>query len=253
MSTRHIATQRRTFLLAGAAAATEMRGEGAIPESFPSHPPALAREMVGVSHGNLARVRELLGIRPALANASWEWGFGDWETALGAASHVGRREIAELLIENGAAPTLFSAAMLGQLAVVKAMIAARPGVERTLGPHSISLLAHARAGGEQAAEVARYLEALGTAGGLGVEAISEEELEKLTGEYGYGRGANERIAISKKGKQLMFTRSGGEQRPIHHVGGRAFRPAGASGVRVKFEEAALTVRDGDLTLQATRR
>ena len=57
----------------------------------------------------------------------------------------GNRPIAELLLENGAEPTLFSAAMLGQLDVVKAMIAAQPGVQRTRGPHSISLLAHARA------------------------------------------------------------------------------------------------------------
>ena len=41
----------------------------------------------------------------ALACATLDWGFGDWETALGAASHVGRPEIAEYLIANGAEPT----------------------------------------------------------------------------------------------------------------------------------------------------
>lgn len=240
--------------MAGAAAVREVKAEPAIHESFPQHPLALAREMVGVAHRDLARVRELLAQRPTLANATVDWGFGDWETALGAASHVGRREIAELLIEHGAAPTLFSAAMLGQLDVVKAMIAARPGVEKTLGPHSIGLLAHARAGGEQAAEVFRYLEGLGTAGGIGVEAISEEELEKLTGEYVFGSGANERIAISRKAKQLTFTRSGANGQMIHHVGGKAFRPPGARMVRIQFEEGAkLTVRDGDLTVVAVRR
>src|SRR3954451_11330466 len=67
----------------------------AVPETFPSQPPALVREMVSVSHGNIKRVRELVEARPALAKAAWDWGFNDWESALGAASHVGNREIAE--------------------------------------------------------------------------------------------------------------------------------------------------------------
>ena len=112
--------------------------------------------MVAVSHGNVARVRELLSNRPAMANATWDWGYGDWETSLGAASHVGNREIAALLLAAGARPTIFSAAMLGQLDVVKAFITAAPGVERTRGPHGITLLAHAKAGG--AADVVRYLD-----------------------------------------------------------------------------------------------
>ena len=37
------------------------------------------------------RVKELVGRQPALAKATWDWGFGDWETSLGAASHVGHR------------------------------------------------------------------------------------------------------------------------------------------------------------------
>jgi hypothetical protein len=249
-------SNRRTFLLTGAAAAAAAktgRADTAIPESFPRHPALLAREIVGAAHTNLEKVKELLGIRPALANAAWEWGFGDWETALGAASHMGRRDIAEVLLASGAAPTLFSAAMMGQLDVVKAMIAARPGVEKTLGPHSISLLAHARAGGEQAAEVYRYLDGLGTAGGPGVDAISEEELEKLTGEYSFGSGASERLVVSRKGKQLTLARPGGDGRMIHHVGGKAFRPPGASAVRIQFEEGALMVRDGTLMVRASRR
>ena len=113
---------RRTFLWTGAAAATgswlasSLRAEeppAGVPDAFPSHPPDLVREMVGVSHGKVARVRELLGQHPSLAKAGWDWGFGDWETALGAASHVGNREIAELLLAHGARPDLFTAAMLG--------------------------------------------------------------------------------------------------------------------------------------------
>ena len=115
-------TRRNWIWLASASVAV------AADESYPRQPAALAREMVGASHVNVKRVKELLAQRPALVNASWDWGFGDWETALGAASHVGNKEIAELLLAGGAAPTMFSAAMLGQTAVLKAMIAARPGV-----------------------------------------------------------------------------------------------------------------------------
>src|SRR5947209_11223051 len=121
-----------------------------LPDTFPSHPHELAREMVLVSHFNLKRVQELVAARPALARAAWDWGFGDWESALGAASHMGNRAIAEYLIAQGARPSIFSAAMLGQLEVVKAFVAAQPAVVRIRGPHSISLLAHARKGGEAA-------------------------------------------------------------------------------------------------------
>src|SRR5258708_4629938 len=120
----------------------------AVPEVFPRHSPEMVREMVTVAHGNVKRVKELVDARPALAKAAVDWGFGDWEDALGAASHVGNREIAEYLIANGARPTLFSAAMLGQLDTVRAFLAAQPGAQKIAGPHSISLLPRAKAGGQ---------------------------------------------------------------------------------------------------------
>ena len=122
---------------------------------YPSQEPELVQEMVVVSHGNVARVKELVARQPTLAKAAWDWGFGDWEDAVGAASHVGNREIAELLLASGARPTMFSAAMLGQLDVVKAFVAASPGAQRIRGPHGITLLSHAKAGGAAAAEVVR--------------------------------------------------------------------------------------------------
>ena len=74
---------------------------------MPSQDPAVVKEMVGVSHADLKRVRELVEKQPALANASVDWGFGDWENALGAASHMGRRDIAEVLLANGAVRRCF--------------------------------------------------------------------------------------------------------------------------------------------------
>src|SRR5262245_47027 len=117
-----MSVSRRSFLgttplLVVAGGGTSWRAQElpSLASNFPSHDSALVRDFVGASHGNVARVKELLQGRPALAKSAWDWGYGDWETALGAASHVGNREIAELLIATGAPVTIFSAAMLGQL------------------------------------------------------------------------------------------------------------------------------------------
>src|SRR6185503_18929276 len=99
------------------------------------------------SHGRFERVKALVGASPALARATWDWGFGDWETALGAASHVGNREIAQYLVSMGARPDLFYHAMMGHLDVIKAAVAAQPGIQTIRGPHGITLLMHAQAGG----------------------------------------------------------------------------------------------------------
>jgi hypothetical protein len=77
--------------------------------------PTLVHDFVGVAHGDLDRTRELIGQEPALVNAAWDWGGGDWETGLGAATHVGRRDIALFLLGHGARMDIFAAAMLGHL------------------------------------------------------------------------------------------------------------------------------------------
>ena len=113
--------------------------------------------MVANSHGDIDYVRGALADDPTLANAAWDWGDGDWETALGAAGHMGRRDIAELLLAHGARLDVFVAAMLGELAVVEAMLAAHPELRDAKGPHGIPLLSHAEAGGEQARAVVELL------------------------------------------------------------------------------------------------
>jgi hypothetical protein len=125
-------------------------------------PPALkselVQEFVSNAHSNLDRVKEMLTQEPALVNACWDWGGGDWETGLGAAAHMGRRDIAEHLLANGARFDLFAATMLGQLDLVKAILTAQPHLRHTPGAHGIPLLQHAQAGGAQ--NVIEYLEAL---------------------------------------------------------------------------------------------
>jgi hypothetical protein len=125
-------------------------------------PPAIDRnlveEMVRKAHGDLERVKQLVAEQPALVNACWDWGGGDFESALGAAAHVGRRDIATFLLEKGARLDLFAAAMLGKLEIVKAVLAAFPDAIKIPGAHGIPLIAHAKAGGAEARAVYEYLQ-----------------------------------------------------------------------------------------------
>jgi hypothetical protein len=120
--------------------------------------PELVQEFVSKAHGDLDAVRELLEREPALLNAAWDWGGGDWETGLGAAAHMGRRDIALVLLERGARMDIFAAAMLGEVETVRAMLAAHPALRDAPGPHGIPLLAHAQAGGKEASGVVELLE-----------------------------------------------------------------------------------------------
>ena len=230
-----------------------------VPDEFPTQAPALAREMVGVSHGNLARVKELLAIHPTLANATWDWGFGDWESALGAASHVGNTEIAQALLAHGARPSIFSAAMLGQLAVVKAFVEASPGVQGTPGPHGITLLAHAKAGGDAAKPVRDYLSAVGGADPApkNVE-LSPELVTRYSGVYAFGARESDRVEMTFEKGGMRFKRFGTSQRNLVFLGDHAFHPVGAPAVRIRFSvegeapASRLTVFDPELVLSARR-
>jgi hypothetical protein len=129
-------------------------------EPKPALEAKLVQEFVGNAHGDLNRVQELFAQEPALINATWDWGGGDFETALGAASHMGRNDIANFLLDHGARLDIFAAAMLGSLEIVKAALTAYPDALKTPGPHGIPLIAHAQAGGDDAKAVLEYLQSL---------------------------------------------------------------------------------------------
>ena len=129
-------------------------------EKKPALEITLVQDFVGKSHADLDGVKELLTDEPALVNSAWDWGGGDWETGLGAAAHMGRRDIATYLLENGARLDLFAAAMLGNLDIVKATLEAYPEAISAPGPHGIPLIAHAQAGGNEALQVYEYLKSL---------------------------------------------------------------------------------------------
>ena len=258
-------TRRDIFVCAAALAGSSSAIHGRTPEpqvvspAFPSHEPTLAREMVGVSHGNAARVRELLDAHPALAKAAWDWGYGDWETALGAASHMGNREIAELLLAHGAAPTIFSAAMLGQLEAVQALVASRPSITRTRGPHGITLMAHARAGGESAQPVVAFLASRGDADiPYPNEPLNEQDIKALVGTYAFGSQESEALNVTSAAAGLSIARVGAVERRMFHLGGRVFHPAGAEAVRITLSGQPercdeIRVDDGPISVVAKRR
>ena len=234
------------------------------PDVFPGQDPALVREAVGVSHRDLKRLQELVERQPALARASIDWGFGDWEACIDAASHVGNKPIAEFLLANGARPTIFCAAMLGQLDVVKAFIAARPGVQRNLGPHGLTLMWHARQGGADAAGVVQYLAALGDADPQpSIVTLDGTERDALVGKYTYGAGPRDYFTVQVRrdlqGRdQLMIERAGAYSRQnLFHLGNLVFFPTGVPSAKIAFAKdgvkiTQLTVADPNVMLTARK-
>jgi hypothetical protein len=261
--------QRRDFLGISAAvvlgprftmAATEHPTPSTGALGFPRQDPSMVEEMVRVAHSDLARVKQLVDAHPALAKAAVDWGFGDWEDALGAASHTGRYEIAEYLIAHGARPTIFSATMMGHLETVKAFVAAMPGCQRILGPHSLTLLSHAKAGGERARATRAFLEQLGDADISPTSApLDPARRSVYAGSYEFGSAADERLEVTAEGAAgLAITRPGLPfARGLRHLGNHEFFPIGAEAVRIRFtvvedRAVALSVNDPDPLVKAKR-
>jgi hypothetical protein len=193
-----------------------------------------------------------------LVNAWWDWGFGDWESPLGAASHTGHRSIAEFLLSKGARIDIFAAAMLGLAEVVKAFVTASPGVQRTRGPHGITLLAHARAGGEKAQGTVTYLESLGDADiPLPSSPLADERAATYAGTYRFGPNPGDVFEIKFEKSQLTILRPGGTPRRLFLTKDHEFFPSGAPDVTIRFQvtngqSTGITVVERDPVLSAQR-
>ncbi len=96
-------------------------------------PQSVMDEFVGVAHGNLARVKELLQQHPALVNASASWN----ETAVQAAAQTGQPEIVNLLLAAGAPLDICTVAMLGMAERVSELLRADPQQAQATGAHGI--------------------------------------------------------------------------------------------------------------------
>jgi hypothetical protein len=228
-------------------------------EAFPQQDPSLVKDAVGASHGNVARIRELVERQPALARASFDWGFGDWETCIDAAAHVGNKPIADFLLTHGARPTIFSAAMMGQLDAVKAFVAARPGIQKTLGPHGITLMSHAKAGGPEAAAVVQYLASLGDADTpTATQPLAPADRDALVGKYVYGPGQRDFFIVDVQRETLGLDRPNGPaRRGLGHLGNLVFFPAGVPTAKIAFLREGgtvtqLTVADPNVMLTAKK-
>lgn len=128
-------------------------------------PPALnperVKDFVIAGHGNLEKVKQMLAQEPGLLNACWDWGGGDFETAIEGAGHTGNKDCANYLLSQGARMNIFCAAMLGQLDLVKALLNAYPNLKDSKGPHGLQLIHHAAKGGADAKAVLDYLQSVG--------------------------------------------------------------------------------------------
>ncbi|WP_407936116.1 ankyrin repeat domain-containing protein [Gemmata algarum] len=120
----------------------------------------MVQDFVIFAHTDIAMVKKLLDREPALANAFMDWGGGDWESGLGAAAHMGNREMASLLLERGARMDIFCATMMGQLEAVKAFLRLQPKLIDAKGPHGFSLHFHAQLAGPDADRMVDYLQSV---------------------------------------------------------------------------------------------
>lgn len=123
--------------------------------------PELVREFVGASHGNFARVKEMLENDHLLLHGSYDWGGGDFESGIEAAGHVGNKEIAAYLLSKGARYNIYLACMLGHLEIVKQVLTFNPELLNSKGAHGFTMLHHAQRGGDEAKPVVDYLQSLG--------------------------------------------------------------------------------------------
>jgi hypothetical protein len=117
----------------------------------------VVKAFVAAGHNDLSKVKEMLAEEPNLIYASYDWGNGDFEEAIEGAGHVGDKEIANYLIEQGARPNLFVLTMLGQSHLVLPILETYPALIHAKGPHGFTLLHHAKVGGEVAKDIRDYL------------------------------------------------------------------------------------------------
>ena len=240
-----------------------------LPEYYPNIDPEIISSVVGKSHSDLEAVKKLVDARPELARSVWEWRYGDFESAIGAASHVGRRDIALYLIAMGARPTIFTFAMLGAYHVIKSMVDFYPGIQSTMGPHGISLLDHAYAGERMKKNMSEdeiidlektidYLRSLGNASGQAFLDISPEDQKKYLGTYKYGPGPEEGFNIQlNMRKQLSLGPINGFGGGLYRIEDHKFIYNGAPSVVVSFsvdedKVISLAVREPQLTVEAIK-
>ena len=108
--------------------------------------PEEIRELVFAAHSDFDETKRIIESKPLLLNCANQNKKGDFETAIGGASHMGRRDIADLLINKGARLDIFNYAFLGYTDFIKKLITDHPLLLNAPGPHGFTLLHHAKVG-----------------------------------------------------------------------------------------------------------
>jgi hypothetical protein len=119
----------------------------------------IVKEFVGVCHGKIDRVKQMLEENHLLLHASYDWGGGDFESGIEACGHVGNKEIASFLLSKGARYNVYLASMLGHLDIVKQVLTFNPSLINSKGPHGFTMLHHAQKG--SSTEVINFLQSIG--------------------------------------------------------------------------------------------
>lgn len=107
------------------------------------------RELVFAAHGDFDKTKKIIDANPLILNCANQGRKGDFETSIGAAAHMGRKDIADYLISKGARLDIFCHTFLGYHDFVKKLITDQPHLLRSYGPHGLTLLHHAKVGKHQ--------------------------------------------------------------------------------------------------------
>jgi hypothetical protein len=68
-------------------------GAPSVPQKLPPLDKELVKDFVIKGHFDLAGTKALLEKEPGLLNSCWDWGGGDFETALEGAGHMGNKTL----------------------------------------------------------------------------------------------------------------------------------------------------------------
>jgi len=117
------------------------------------------QEFVIAAHKDFEATKKIVETKPLLLNCANQAKKGDFETAMGGACHMGRKDIADLLLSKGARLDIFNLVFLGYHNLVKQLIKDFPHLLHAPGPHGFTLLHHAKVGDHK--EMATWLEEQG--------------------------------------------------------------------------------------------
>lgn len=104
-----------------------------------------ANQFIIFCHSDLESVKTKVTEKPEIVNV---YNPQAHETALGAAGHIGRRDIAEFLLDNGAVLELAAAAMLGMRDEVTEWLSQDATLAASGGAHNIPVAFHAAMSGD---------------------------------------------------------------------------------------------------------